>query len=176
MKIWKILLILILGLTLIIICFIFLVYRPSKSTLPAVPLSNVNNLSNPPAQIGQAPIPPTKVAENFYKWYLQNLKKNSTFTSLEPFKTSLSQWVTPEFIAAWSTTTQVSNIDPVLLSQDYQDSWVTTIKTQVIEGNQTTSTVVVSLGSEAELNEVLVHLIFINNKWIIFSIARAPKH
>ena len=174
MKTLKILLTVVLIILIASIAFFFLVYKPNLAKPTGTKTATEINPSNPAVIVNRA-TRPNVVAQNFYLWYLQNLIKNPGFTSSASFKNSIGDWLTPEFINNWNNLTQTTNIDPVLLAQDYQTFWLTNLKVSVVTAGSAKSTVLVSLEEEPEPHQTLVHLVLINNKWLIDSISLAPK-
>ena len=169
MKNWKIilpaaLLILILG----ILLFFFLAQsKPAQVTTPYNPFADV---SNNPAET------PDAYTSAFYTWYLQVLAKDQSYSSSPDFKTSIQKWLTPEFVANWNSIVENTDADPVLLSQDYQDSWLTNIRTAIVSQSATDSTVEISLGTGTDQQLLSVHLIRTDNQWRIASVDPASPN
>lgn len=117
---------------------------------------------------------PTEFTTNFYAWYVQNFTSDVKFGITKESKSAINEWLTSEFAKNWDTIIANTESDPVLLAQDYQSSWLGTVHATVVDQTATTSTILVSLGTAAELHQLTVHLIFSNNEWRIDSVTSAP--
>jgi hypothetical protein len=114
---------------------------------------------------------PSEFTKNFYAWYLDGFK-NITFSRSDKFKSEINNWLTPDFLQNWSAITQDSGSDPVLLAQDYFDSWITNMQTSITTQTATTSTVMLTLGTSSQKNILSVSLVKHDTSWRIDSVSR----
>lgn len=128
-----------------------------------------------PKQISNQTSSPAQFAANFYTWYLQGLMSNQSFSNSNQFKSGITDWLTPDFITNWSTIIENTDMNPVLLAQDYANSWLTNINTSVVTQTATTTTVLVSLGTSSQIHNLTVDLMNIaDGTWRIASVTPAP--
>ena len=107
---------------------------------------------------------------SFYDWYLHGVTGNLHFTTSAEFKSSLPKLLSADFIRNWQKIIDTTDVDPLLLTQDQLNSWISNIKTVAAYQSATTSTVLVSLGTGSETYNLRVHLTFMNNAWLISSV------
>lgn len=174
MTYWKLLVSVLIIIVVGIALFLFFSSR-GTSTGPAT--TSTGPRFGQPAQ--NIPLPnqtlsPTAFATNFYTWYLQGLMNDQTFDGSDQFKSTINNWLTPDFIANWSTIVENTDANPVLLAQDYANSWSTNVNTSVVSQTATTITVLVSLGISSELKKLTVELVRITDgTWRIASVTPA---
>lgn len=113
---------------------------------------------------------PDEFTKNFYTWYLQGVTRNIKFVSTTQFSSTIGDWLTQDFALNFRDIASRTNGDPVLLAQDYQNSWATNIQTTVTDRSATSSTVILSMGNSSELHKVAVHLISAENTWRVSSV------
>jgi hypothetical protein len=163
MKNWKIILPIVLV-VLILGTLLFFFLTPSKPAQVTTPHDPFADVSNNPAET------PDAYTSAFYTWYLQVLATDQNFSSSPIFKSSISQWLTPEFVANWDSIVENTDQNPVLLSQDIQSSWASDIHTAINNQSATDSTVQVSLGTGTDQQLLTFHLVRTNNQWRIASV------
>lgn len=175
MTLWKpvvfILIIIIIGIT-----AFFYFTKPAGTSSSAVTPATTGNVFGQPAQNTSPPdqiSSPTTLVTGFYGWYLENLIRNQGFAGTDQFKSTITNWLTPNFAQNWNTLAENTGTDPVLLAQDYQNSWATNIQTTIVNQTSTSSMVLVSLGSGQQGQRVTVHLVFINGVWRISAVTPA---
>ena len=156
---------------LLILTAVVSVLRLPKTPATMPPGNSVT--TNTVNQSPQARQSPAAAASNFYAWYIRGIMQNQTFSTSPEFKSSIGEWLTPEFTAHWQSIIASTDSDPALLAQDYQPSWSSHIASSIADQTQTTSSVRVSLGSASELHVLLVHLVWTNNQWLIASVEPA---
>jgi hypothetical protein len=159
--------ILILGIGITLLFFLQKPHTPTQTKTPYNPFAEI---SNNPAET------PDAYTTAFYTWYLQVLSNDQNFSSSPNFKSSISQWLTPEFVANWNSIVENTDQNPVLLSQDTQDSWASNIRTALVNQSTTDSTVEVSLGTTPNQQILLVHLVHNENQWRIASVDLAAPN
>ncbi len=151
----------------------FFFLRSPSSTGPTDTIPTTQPIQNPYTGATQKKVSPSEFTTIFYQWYLQGLAKGPAFSSSQEFTSSLSQWLTPSFISSLGALTDNTDSDPVLLAQDYQNSWYTHLSPQIIEQTETTSTVRLTLGMEADEHVVVVHLELTDGQWRISAVTQA---
>jgi hypothetical protein len=162
MKGWKMFGIILVVLILLFILGVFLIARtPNSSTEPIT--QNVTPASP------SAP-PPTAIAQGFYAWYLRGEINDENFASSSDYTSGLSQWLTPNFLANYQTAAANTDVNPFTQSQDYEDSWATNIQTTIISQTNTLSTILVTLGTGSDTQNLILQLLPIGGYWKIDSI------
>ena len=154
-------------LVLILVVGILAIFFTRKQSSPpesAVPYNPFADVSSNPSET------PDAYTTSFYTWYLQVLSTNQSFSSSPDFKSSISQWLTPEFVANWDSIVENTDQNPVLLSQDIQSSWSGNIHTAIASQSQTDATIDVSLGTAPDQQLLAVHLVRNSNGWRIASV------
>ncbi len=165
---------LILSLVLLIACGIYFIFLRQSPPL--------NNPTPPPTFSGfgkpaeSTPLlnetsSPLDFTFNFYTWYLQNLSRDQSFTSSSRFQSESEQWLTTDFASNWNNIVQSSESDPVLLTQDYQDSWASNVQVTPLSQTATSTSFLVALGTSEQLHQIRVTLIPFDNTWRIKSVA-----
>lgn len=146
----------VLGLFIIVTLIVLFLLLSNSSKKP--PTSTV--VENPFAQISSNTTEtPDAYVKSFYLWYLQVLSKDQNFSSSPDFKIQINKWLTPVFVANWDSIVTSTDEDPVLLSQDFQDSWITTIRAQAITTSSAdSSTILLTLGDGTDTHQVIVHV------------------
>ena len=89
---------------------------------------------------------------SFYKWYVKAYAASNDLYDSAEFKSQIGNWLTPAFVANYRQILANTESDPVLYSQDYQSSWLTTVNADVSGRSATTTAVVVTLGSGSQKN------------------------
>jgi hypothetical protein len=121
-------------------------------------------------QLQQIDKSPSHLVTSFYRWYLHRYMSDLHFKSSPGFGSSLATRLSPDFISNWQKILNTHDVDPVLLSQDYGNTWISNIKTSVAYESTTKGTVLVSLGTGSDIHNLRVHLVFMNNRWLISSV------
>jgi hypothetical protein len=168
MKYWKIILAILVVLVLALVLFFVLSQKPSAKPATSIPNPFADVTSNTSET-------PDAYTSAFYSWYLQVLAKDQTFSSSPDFKSQIGQWLTPELVANWNSIVENTDENPVLLSQDIADSWVTNVNASVVNQSATDATVLVSLGTSTDLHQLIVRLVRSNDKWSIASVDPASN-
>lgn len=86
-----------------------------------------------------------------YAWYIQALIDDAAYTNPEGYLAQLHTCFTDRFIASWPAISESTGVDPVLLSQDFDPSWVSAITVEKVNAD----TVLVTLGG-GESAQVLI--------------------
>ncbi len=128
-----------------------------------------------PVSTDQKELQPEVFTTNFYKWYIVQFKNNVGVASTAEFKNTLSNWLSPAFTANFDTLVQNTGSDPLILAQDYQNSWLTTISATVLSSTPTTASLLVTLGSGTELHQLIVNLALIKGYWHIDSVTQPTQ-
>jgi hypothetical protein len=115
---------------------------------------------------------PDVYATNFYKWYILQFKNDVDFNATPDLKKQLLTWVTPQFADQFENIIQSTGSDPVLLAQDYQDSWLTDVSSSVLSNSGTAATILVSLGSVNDLHQLVVNLVLVDGYWRVNSVTK----
>ena len=127
----------------------------------------------PPAD--QSSASPTTFVTGFYSWYLQGIANDPRFVLSDQYKSAINNWLTLDFISNWDSIVTNTNENPVLLSQDYADSWLNNINASVVSQTSTTTVVLVSLGTSSTPHKLTVELSPVdNNMWRIVRVTTAP--
>jgi hypothetical protein len=180
---WKILLSLF-GILIIIVCAVlYVLTAPPEPPAPAPPqaTSTTATVTQTPSipvvvpQVQNQTASPTEFTKNFYTWYLQGLVNDQRFSGSDEFRSSVSRWLTPEFIAAWDSIIEQTNANPILLAQDYASSWSTNITTSIGTETATTTTIIVTLGVPREERKLIADLVRTNEgAWRIARVTLVP--
>lgn len=127
----------------------------TTSTVQVQPTPNVPV----PQEISNQTSSPAEFTKDFYAWYLQGIMKDASFPNSDQFKSTIHNWLTPDFIANWQTMIENINVSPILLAQDYANSWSTNITASATSQTATTTSVLVSLGTISDLKRLVVELV-----------------
>lgn len=151
--------------------FFFILQKPNpETTITSIGFGQPSQYIPPP--FDQSPVSPTTFVTSFYSWYLQSTVNDPRFVLSDEYKTAIAKWLMPEFIANWNTIVENTNENPVLLAQDYADSWLTNIQASVTAQTATTTTVLVSLGIRSEIKTLNVELVnFTDGLWRISGVS-----
>jgi hypothetical protein len=155
------------GIILLIVvigAFVFLFILPRNTTLGT-------NTSSFPLSAEQKVTQPDAFVTNFYTWYLTEFSSDIQFDSNPKFIGAITNWLTPSFAANLKAISDSTEQDPILLAQDYQNSWLQNITTTILSSTPTTSNVLLSLGTPAEFHQLVVHLVLIGGVWHIDSVS-----
>lgn len=157
---------------------VFLFFTSQKTPSATTTTSTSTGFGQPAQYIpisNQSSASPTIFVTSFYSWYLQGIISDSRFVVSDQYKAAIKNWLAPDFIADWNTIVENTNENPVLLAQDYADSWTTHINASVVSQTATTTTVLVSLGIPPNVKKLTVGLIHgTDSTWRIASVTPAP--
>lgn len=150
---------------------------PSATTIPSEPnnFTSSGPLPQSPSQSTTPPPPtvapsapttdmsksPTALVTGLYTWYLTGLENDYRFAGSNVFISNRAQWLTENFASNWDSISARTEVDPLLLTQDIQSSWVTAIATSVLDQTATSSRVAVTLGeaSSGHADTLVVQLL-----------------
>jgi hypothetical protein len=149
MKPWKIILITIVTITIVAFVIFFFTFQK-----PASPLQNPRT-QFPIAPQNSSSSPISQIVKDCYSWYINAYFVNSGSAASDQQAT---QCFTTNFITQWTTLAENTGGDPVVLAQDYQPSWLNNITVTVLNQMATSSSVLVSLGTDQELKQLIVQL------------------
>ncbi len=149
---------------------IFLIY--TKRQAPA-PSTNTDAFTNTQASQHAATLDsPTDFTAAFYAWYIQNKSVNPNFPYItntsDNLAPSLAGWLTPQFIANFSTTQDSIDGDPILESQDFESTWGSSLQIRVESQSASQADLVVTFPSDEAYpsgHQLSVSLLKINGAW-----------
>ncbi|MBV9349578.1 MAG: DUF3828 domain-containing protein [Patescibacteria group bacterium] len=120
---------------------------------------------------------PAKFVLNFYTWYIRYISKDPSVTLSSQFSERIAEWLTQDFAANWQTIAQNNDMDPFLLSQTENESWLNGMQAKTINASSSASSVKVNFGDYASTSSysLLVQLNYSNHLWKISSISHAGQ-
>ena len=168
MKHWKLFAVFVLVIVFLFGIFIF--FFPSQNPQPTTPATNpFNNIVDPQPNNSSISTFVASCYKTYIQWYVSNNKSANPSQSIpDP-----SRCFTSDFINQWPGIITNTEGDPVLLAQDYGNSWMSNINAMVSNQSQTAASVTLSLGSGNELRQLLVQLQLTSNGWRISSVTSA---
>jgi hypothetical protein len=113
---------------------------------------------------------PSEFVKYFYTWYLGGLSKDLAFSTSDTLAQGAGQWLTGDFSNNWQNAIDSTGTDPALLTQDYQDSWLSSIAATTQSQTAESATVLVTLGTDSHAQIVTVTLLKINGAWRISAV------
>jgi len=118
---------------------------------------------------------PIQLTKGFYTWYLSGLIKDYMFAGTPAFNSEKNNWLTQDFINAWSEIETETQVDPALQTQDFENSWLDAMNISIDAQTATSSVVAITLGNSGSGNvdNLLAHLLFTSAGWRIDSIEPA---
>jgi hypothetical protein len=112
-----------------------------------------------------------------FKTYVSNYIAKQNSASDSPQLNQFAQsCFTSNFINQWATIANESDSDPVLLSQDYYNSWETDATVSVLSQSSTDATELVNLGTGSETLQLIAQLQMTPNGWRISDISSPSQH
>ena len=113
---------------------------------------------------------PELAAQSCYAWYLQRFAVNSDVIAEQNTDPMVRTCFTPTLLESWSTIIDETNADPLLQSQDYYPSWLSSVQSQPLSQLSQSATVLVILGTGEEVQQLAVSLLRIGSEWKIDSV------
>jgi hypothetical protein len=165
MKYWKIIVVVAVVVILVIITITTLLLRPVATTTETP-------IQNPFANAVTSETNPSTFVKNCFQAYIPAYIAELSVTSPTQFSNYAAACFTPDFIAQWPNIVSSTDSDPVLLSQDYYNSWKTDISAITASQSQTTSSVILNLGAGSELVQLEVNLQLTPSGWRISSVTK----
>lgn len=151
----------------------FILSRGSSPTSTTPASTNTSSLPSVPQNNTNIPQTPDAFAAAFYKWYVRGYSNTPHFTTSAPFTSSIGQWLTPDFVANFSSMEASVGLDPVLFSQDYATTWLSNISTIITAQNSTETDVLVSLGTGSDVQKLNVRIVPFNGSWRVAGVSKA---
>lgn len=117
---------------------------------------------------------PEHTISTCYTWYV-DIYSHDTVTIDDIMKRpELADCFTQSFLSTWEERRTSVEADPVLLTQDYQDSWkITPASTRIIGQSVRSEDVEVTIGAGTAQIQVIAHLVREGNLWKIDSVGPA---
>lgn len=148
---------------------LFKVFAPSSSSQVPQQTANLPMVQQTPTATNVQG--PDGLASSCYKWYISYFANTSSKPSETDYQNGVNACFTSEFINSWPSGENV-DMDPVLLSQDYQNSWVDSVRTTVLASSVTTGSVLIQLGTGSTEKDLLLTLEKTSLGWRISNVAK----
>jgi hypothetical protein len=100
----------------------------------------------------------TTFIQNCFTSYIQAYEANQQNSNPGQFDQDAQSCFTPDFIQQWPAIITKSEGDPILLSQDYESSWLSNVFVAIASQTQTSALAIVNIGSGSETEQVLAQL------------------
>ena len=149
------------GLLILVIVAGFLLTRrsPSATGTGAAPSTTLSAADTAALQ---------SLVRDCYQWYVNAYAKLEPPAAQPTPDSKAIQCFTPAFIASWRHND--SGVDPVLLAQDYFESWLSSVQTTLVYATPVDVTVKTVLGTGSEARTILVRVTKDNDAWQIAAV------
>ena len=139
---------------------------------PSTSSGATDSFGTPAANVSPAPVTADAFVRGFYAWYLAGLAKDQGFALSASFASSAPSWLSPSFLTALPALRASLEADPLLLTQDFQPDWETSMQASIANRSATSTEVAVTLGSGATADALLVTVSGGPGTWRVDSVAR----
>lgn len=114
---------------------------------------------------------PEHTISTCYTWYVEIYSHDNVTIDDIMKRPELADCFTQSFLSTWEARRTSVEADPVLLTQDYQDSWKTSpASTRIIGQSVRSEDVEVTIGAGTAQIQVIAHVIREGNLWKIDSV------
>jgi|GEM_PF-3037193 len=154
MKLWH--LIALILIILVVAAAILFKLWPSQQTTVTQPGNTVTTSQTATGLIGGC-----------YKAYLNAYINQTKYNNPVQFKQITDACFTPEFVANWQNIVDHTDSDPVLLAQDYDQSWLTSQNVQILSDG----IALLTLGSGPKSEKLIVQYQTVPDGWRISGVS-----
>ncbi len=140
--------------------------QDQKDVFASVTVSNVPAIDVSPEEITR------QCFTSYIKYYTSVDTISYELVSNNP---TIQRCFTSSLIASWEESYAVSETDPILISGEYYDSWITQIRATVVSRLSQTSSVELVLGTGSEEHHLFVGLLYTNTGWHISSVSAGEQ-
>ncbi len=163
---------LVVSILVILAAVLYFSFAQPGAPSPSTSSGATDAFGTPAANVSPTPVTADAFVRGFYAWYLGGLASDQGFALSAGFAASAPSWLSPTFLAALPTLRTSLEADPLLLTQDFQPDWATSMEASVANRSATSTEVRVTLGSGSTADALLVTVAGGPGTWRVDSVGR----